>query len=565
MLLAFAALAGAGTAVSPCVLPVLPAVLSAGIAGGSRRPAGVVLGLAVTFTVTVAGVAGLLRHAGLSATTLRGVAIAVLALAGATLLWPRLRHLMERALAPASRFGPRSHGRGFWSGLAVGSALGLLYVPCAGPILAAVISVGAASAVTLPIALAYSAGTAIVLLALAHGGRRVAVRLRGPSLQRAVGAVLVVTAAAIAAGLDQRAEAQLAARLPGFLVDPTGGIERSAGVQRRLAAIGHGARFRAPAGPRLGVLGTAPDFRGTGRWFNTPGGRPLTLAGLRGRVVLVDFWTYTCINCLRTLPYLDAWDRRYRSQGLVIVGVHTPEFGFEHDAGNVGDAVARLGIRYPVVQDNRYATWNAWGNQAWPSDYLVDARGRVRDARSGEGDYALTEAEIRELLADAGARVGRARATVHGAQSPSAVETPETYLGVARAERFLADVPRPGLHTYPGADPRSIPLDRFALRGTWRIGPQEALAVRAAAIDARVVGRAVYLVLSSRGGRPRSVRVELDGRPVRAAQAGADVHGGRLVVRRQRLYRLVALPRVEEHRLRVRLSPGVAGYAFTFG
>jgi thiol-disulfide isomerase/thioredoxin len=372
--------------------------------------------------------------------------------------------------------------------------------------------------------------------------------------------VLVGTAVVLATNTDQRFEATLAAHLPSFWTDPTGGLERSHAVQQRLAALGHAPRFKPMAShSSLPDLGPAPDFRGTQRWFNS---RPLSLAALRGHVVLVDFWTYTCINCLRTLPYLKAWYARYHSQGFVVVGVHTPEFGFEHDAGNVGDAIARFGIRYPVVQDNAYATWNAWGNEAWPSEYLIDARGHVREAREGEGGYADTERSIRTLLAEAGAARLGGDARIGPVVAPGAIETPETYLGAARAKGWLVP-PRPGEHTFRGA--ASVPLNRFAYKGTWRIGPQPALAVRDAAIEAHVVGRRVYLVLGSAGGVPRAVTVQLDGRPIPARFAGADVHGGRIVVRRQRLYSVAAFPAAADHTLTLGFAPGVTGYSFTFG
>jgi cytochrome c biogenesis protein CcdA/thiol-disulfide isomerase/thioredoxin len=561
LLLAFALLAGAGTAVSPCVLPILPAVLSASAAGGARRPLGIVIGLAATFALTVAGVAELVVGTGVGQTALRDVAIAVVAAAGAVLLVPRVAHRVEGWLAPFSRFGPRSAGGGFWSGLGVGAALGLLYVPCAGPILAAVISVGAASASTIPIALAYATGSALVLFALGHGGRRLAARLRGPGPRRVLGLVLVATAVVLATNTDQRFEATLAAHLPSVLVDPTGGLERSHAVQQRLAALGHAPRFKPMAAHQSSLpdLGPAPDFRGNERWFNS---RPLSLAQLRGHVVLVDFWTYTCINCLRTLPYLKAWYARYRSQGFVVVGVHTPEFGFEHDAGNVRDAIARFGIRYPVAQDNAYGTWNAWGNQAWPAEYLIDARGHVREAREGEGGYADTERSIRALLADAGRRQLGARARVGHVVSPGSLETPETYLGTARAAGWIV-APRNGVATYPGAS--RVLLNQFAYGGTWRIGAQPALAVRDASIQAHVVGRAVYIVLGAAGGRPRPVTVLLDGKPIPARLAGADVRGGRIVVRRQRLYSVASFGRASDHVLTLRFAPGVTGYSFTFG
>src|SRR3954470_23292933 len=397
LLVVFAVLAGAGTAITPCVLPVLPALLSASATGGRRRPVGIIVGLTVTFTVTIVGLASVIDGVGLADNFVRTLAVVVLIVFGAALVWPRLGDLIEGPLSRLARFGPRDRGDGFRSGLLVGAALGFVYAPCAGPILAAVVSVAAtqgASARLVAVAIGYGVGSAAVLLAYAYGGRRVLEPLRragrGAVLQRVLGVVMGLTAIAIATDLDLRFQTTIAMNLPEFLTNPTHGLERSPSVEHRLAKLRPRSRFHPAAAHASGypVLGTAPEIKGGGtHWLNTPGGRPLTLAGLRGHVVLVDFWTYTCINCLRTLPHVRAWDARYRARGLTVVGVHTPEFGFEHDTGNVRAAIARSRLRYPVVQDNAYATWNAWGNQYWPAKYLVDAKGRVRYAHFGEGEY----------------------------------------------------------------------------------------------------------------------------------------------------------------------------------
>jgi thiol-disulfide isomerase/thioredoxin len=305
-------------------------------------------------------------------------------------------------------------------------------------------------------------------------------------------------------------------------------------------------------GERLPVLRQAPEFAGTGRWFNS---RPLTVAGLRGRVVLVDFWTYTCINCIRTFPELKAWDAAYRRAGLTIVGVHTPEFAFERDAGNVAAAVRRNGLRYPVVQDNQEATWDAWGNQFWPADYLVDARGRVRYVHYGEGAEARTEAAIRSLLREAGAakRLG-AGARIRSRFHPAAETTPETYLGAARARGVV--VPggvHPGVHDYP-PPPADLPVNRFALAGRWSITDERAEALDGASLAARVAAKDVYLVLSPPAGRSGHLEVTVD-----------DGRGRTLAVDRQRLYHLASFGRLGIHRVLLRPSPGVAAYAFTFG
>jgi len=584
VLMGFALIAGAATAITPCVLPVLPALLSASAVGGRRRPVGIALGLALTFTVTIAGLASVIDGVGVADGTARSLGIAVLLGFGLMLLWPRLAQRVEAPLYRLTRLGPRSRGDGFWSGMVVGGSLGFLYAPCAGPILAAVISVSAAQGSSLEIlavALAFSAGSAAVLLCFALGGRRTVARIRaagrGPVLQRAVGVVMIATAAVMAADLDVRFQTALADRFPAFLVNPTAAIEGSAAVERRLTDLRGAPRFREPLpggtteaalasdGPRSGlpVLGRAPDFTGNQRWFNT-GGRALTLRALRGKVVLVDFWTYTCINCIRTLPALKAWDERYRSRGLTIVGVHTPEFEFEHEAGNVHAAIRQNGLRYAVAQDNAYSTWTAWGNQYWPAKYLIDTRGRVRYAHFGEGAYGETDAAIRSLLREAGAaRLGaevRART-----ESPSrGVSTPETYLGYERADRFLPQGPLPGRRRYP-AFRRPLPPDAFTISGVWDVDAESARAVRGGRLRARFGARRVFLVLSSAGGAPRRVRLFLDGRPLGSAEAGADARGGAVTVRRQRLYRLVSLPRVERRELELRLDPGVTAYAFTFG
>src|SRR3954447_20943604 len=324
LLVLFAFVAGAGTAISPCVLPVLPALLSAGATGGRRRPVAIVLGLATTFAITVAGFAKVGDGVGLGPSALRTLAVIVLAGFGVMLLAPRLADRLEAPLSRLARFGPRSAGDGFWSGLGVGAALGFVYAPCAGPILAAVISVGAASGRTLLVGASYAAGSAVVLLALALGGRRLIASFGGghaAGIQRVAGAVMLATALAMAFQLDVRFEEQIARHLPDALVDPASALEKSHAVQKRLADLRGRPRFEEearaatpPHGHRapLKDYGEAPDFVGTQKWFNTPGGKPLTLRSLHGRVVLIDFWTYTCINCIRTLPYLKAWDARYR-------------------------------------------------------------------------------------------------------------------------------------------------------------------------------------------------------------------------------------------------------------
>jgi len=366
---------------------------------------------------------------------------------------------------------------------------------------------------------------------------------------------MVATAIAMATDADLRFQSALADHLPSWAVTPTQGLEDDDVVQDRLADLRDEPRFnhQAMAGEALPDLGAAPDFTGNDRWFNTRDGRPLSLRELRGKVVLVDFWTYTCINCVRTLPHLRAWHEKYADDGLVIVGVHTPEFTFERDAGNVADAIDREDLRYPVAQDNGYKTWEAYGNQYWPAKYLIDARGQVRYTHFGEGEYDTTERNIRTLLADAG-RTGLGASARATTQQPSRLATPETYLGTQRAERFLPAPPEPGRRTYD-APPVELPESHFALDGEWTADAERATAGRSASIRASVSGKRVFLVMASRGDEPRKVRVLIDGRPHRT-----------VTVRGQRLYTIVSLPKLKRRvPLELRFDPGVSAYAFTFG
>lgn len=280
------------------------------------------------------------------------------------------------------------------------------------------------------------------------------------------------------------------------------------------------------------------------------------------RVVLVDFWTYTCINCIRTLPYLKAWDAAYRDKGLTIVGVHTPEFAFEKRAGNVAAAIRRSGLRYPVAQDNDFATWNAWGNQYWPAKYLIDAEGQVRYTHFGEGRYEETEAAIRTLLAEAGDRPLGAAVRTDPEPRTSRHATPETYLGTQRAQGW-AQPPRDGTHDYRYRG--ELPQSAFALNGRWRHDHERGTAVRDAGIRAAIVGKDVYLVLSPPADGPGDVGVRLDGRTIAPADAGSDVRAGRVRVTSQRLYHLVSLDEPQQRELELTLSHGTSAFAFTFG
>jgi cytochrome c biogenesis protein CcdA/thiol-disulfide isomerase/thioredoxin len=593
LLMLFALIAGAGTAITPCVLPVVPALLSASAIGGRRRPIGIVLGLAATFTIAIVALAQLVQGVGLASGAARTLAIVVLVVFGIVLLVPELAERIQAPLSRLARFGPHTRGSGFWSGVGVGGALGFVCAPCAGPILAAVTSVsasGGASARLVAVALSYALGLSAVMLIYGLGGRAVLGRVRrharGNLVERGLGVVLLLTGVLMAFNLDVRFEEVLArdTSLPAILVDPTRGLENSGAVQNRLASLRPASRFAerqsqassAPvpslAGvsipgvrtPSLPKLGPAPQFRHTQRWFNTGGGRPLTLAGLRGHVVLVDFWTYTCINCIRTLPFLKGLYATYHRYGLDVVGVETPEFTFEQEASNVRQAVQSDGLRYPVVQDNRYGTWNAYQNQYWPAEYLIDAHGVVRHTQFGEGNYRADEAAVRQLLYEAGARNLPQPMSAHATLPSNQLGTPETYLDPARSQGFTQPL-RSGTHFYAGV--RNPPINEFGLHGTWTVGSQSATPASSGdSISGGFQAQHVYLVMTSAGNHPRSVRVLLGGRPIPARYAGADVGGGGYVkVLGQRLYSLISLPSASQGAFTIQIPRGVSAYDFTFG
>lgn len=604
LLLAFALIAGAGTAITPCVLPVVPALLSASAVGGRRRPLGIVLGLAVTFTIAIVALAQLVKGVGLAADAARDIAIVVLILFGVILLIPELAQRVQAPLSRLARFGPKTRGDGFTSGLWVGAALGFVCAPCAGPILAAVISVSASEGPTLKVvltAVAFSVGLSAVMSIYGFGGRWVLGRIkrvaRGDIVERALGIVLLATGVAMVFNLDVRFENLIARHensLPAILVDPTRSLENSHSVQDKLASLRPTSKFviasrtaRAPAvdgsipasvgiagvtTPKLGNLGPAPDFTGTQDWFNTPGERPLSIASLKGKVVIVDFWTYTCINCIRTLPFIEGLYRTYHRDGLEVVGVETPEFTFEQNAANVAAAIKTDGLTYPVVQDNRYGTWNAYGNEYWPADYLIDANGEVRHTQFGEGDYQKEEAAVRVLLYEAGHHSLPAPTTAKAVLPSASIGTPETYLNAERDEGFVEPI-QSGTHSYNAASGR-VGLNQWALNGAWTaIKPADSTsegsitpAGAGATITGGVQAKDVYLVMTSTDHQPLRGRVLLDGKPVPASQAGTSVSaGGYFTVDQQTLYNLVKLPRDGLFTVTVELPEGVQAYDFTFG
>ena len=539
LLLAIGFLAGVVTAISPCVLPVLPVLLAGGASG--RKPLRIVAGLVTSFSIFTLFAAWILDQLGLPQDFLSNLAIALLFVMAVTLLVPRAGLLVERPLAVFSRFRPGNVGGGFF----FGATLGLVFVPCAGPVLATVTVVAANNSVGLRailLTLAYGIGAAVPMLLISRGGREASSHLRrhAETVRVASGALMAV----VALGLVFHVDDHLATLTPGYTNFLQGKIEDNASAKRELAKVRGGGAALAVVHKSAGSLpdyGVAPTLHPDGAWINS---KPLTLGKLRGKVVLIDFWTYSCINCLRTLPHLKAWYATYHPKGLVIIGVHTPEFAFEHVTSNVRAAVKRLGIRYPVVQDNNFKTWDNYANQYWPAEYLIDKQGHVRHTHFGEGEYGQTESLIRRLLGDNG-RSARSLADT----TPTGLLTPESYLGYARLANYVGTTPVPDVEArYVFA--RSIPENALSYGGRWRVGSERIVAGPDARLRLRFQARDVYIVLGGHG----TVKTLIDGKPA-----------GTIHVNAERLYTVRSSKTPESALLELRFSRGIQAYSFTFG
>jgi cytochrome c biogenesis protein CcdA/thiol-disulfide isomerase/thioredoxin len=508
-----------------------------------RRPYAIIAGLAGCFLVSILFAAWLLDKLGLPSNLLRNISIGLLFVLAATLVIPQLGVLIEKPLARLSR-GPSSDLGG---GFLLGCALGFVFVPCGGPAIGFVTSSAASTNFgfkTIAVAVSYTVALSIVLLAIAIGGRTASARLRlgVERLRVAFGLILAAGAIALVFNLDTKLQTWLP-NWTNFIQNQTEASASGRKAFKRGTNVTERKSTRATTAGSLADYGPAPDFAGISHWFNSP---PLALTSLRGKVVLIDFWTYSCINCLRTLPHLEAWDRLYRSKGLVIVGVHTPEFAFEAVPSHVAGAIKRLGVRYPVALDPKYGTWNRWGNQYWPAEYLIDRQGHVRHAHFGEGTYDETERTIRQLL---GEKPGAPASARLKDTTPSGPLTPESYLGTDRLARYSGSKLRPNtLASYEL--PKALGQNELAYGGSWRVESHRIVAGPDATLRLHFYAHNVYLVLGGKG----TIQVLVDGKPLQSVSVSAD-----------KLYTLVEGHRLQDAILELRFSPGVTAYAFTFG
>ena len=570
-LILLAYLGGVLTIVSPCILPVLPFVFARGGKPFLTGTLPLLLGMCVMFAA-VASLAAVGGGWAVSANQYgRIAALVLLALFGITLL---SRHVADYLTRPLVALGNRLSADadaegGAGASFLLGIATGLLWAPCAGPILGLVLTgaaIGGASAHTTFLLLAYALGAATSLgLALLVGGRLFQAMKQslgaGEWVRRALGVAVLAGVVAIAFGLDTGFLARLSLGNTTRFEEGLIGMLRPAPAQHVTQV----------AGSTLPVEGTIPELNGAVAWLNSP---PLTRAALRGKVVVVDFWTYSCINCLRSLPYIEAWAQKYKDHGLVVLGVHAPEFAFEKDVANVKNAVAALGVTYPVAVDSNLAIWQAFNNEYWPAHYFVDGQGRIRAHHFGEGEYDKSEHVIQTLLKEAGYKnvpggiVNPDAKGALAAADENDMDSPETYLGYGRGSNFASGAPT----TDSPANYRTpYPLqpNQWGLTGRWTIGEQkDVLAAAGGKITFRFHARDLHLVLGpAAGGKPVRFKVTLDGQPP-GDNHGVDIDaGGNGTVTGQRLYQLIRQQSgVADHTFAIQfLDPGVEAYSFTFG
>jgi cytochrome c biogenesis protein CcdA/thiol-disulfide isomerase/thioredoxin len=567
-------LGGLITSISPCVLPVLPVILAVGVpktadpanptaqakpakrrARRSLRPYGVIFGLVLSFSLATLFGTVVLSALHMPQDFLRDAGIVVLVVVGLGLIVPQVGDALERPFSHLPKRAVNATG----NGVGVGLGLGLLYAPCAGPVLATIAVVGANhrvgfSAIVLTFAFAIGAGIPLLVLALAGeqlSHRLTALRTHARELRVAGGVLMIVVALAIGFNLTDA----LQRHVPGYTTALQNHVESNATAARKLQALtgegtGGASSQCAEGGAVLQNCGAAPEITGITGWLNTPNNTPLSLAGLHGKVVLIDFWTYSCINCQRTLPHVESWYKAYHDAGLDVIGVHTPEFSFEHVTSNIVSAAHSLGVKYPIAIDNNYGTWDAYENQYWPAEYLIDATGNIRHVTFGEGDYSATEQLIRQLLTTANPSAVLPMPTNVADTTPTEQQTPESYLGYSEQQN-LTDGPLSHDIAKTYTFPAQLEPDTFGLSGTWTDTSESANAGANAKLELSYQADDVYLVLGGTG----TITVQINGVTTSTVQVSGT----------PRLYTLVHNGGDQRALLTLDVSPGVQAYDFTFG
>lgn len=588
ILLFFAFLSGLVTIFAPCIWPLLPIILSSSIIGNDhRRPLGITLGILVSFGILTLTISYLVSIFKFDLDILRYVAVTILLFLGFTMVFPPLSRLVESLVSRfSSAFAKKNQSvaaGGFIPGFITGLSLGVVWTPCAGPILAAIATLAATRAVNLEIILVtavYLIGVGIPLFIFAYAGQKVITQSRmlnkyTGKIQRVFGVIMIVTALLILTGYDRVIQAKLLDAFPSyskFITD----LESSDAIKKQLDTLLNKNKQKQdmigkPFNPMpekkvknnlFNANYKAPEVGGIVNWLNS---EPQTLFSLRGKVVLVDFWTYTCLNCIRTLPHVTAWYEKYKDQGFVVLGIHTPEFEFEKDTGNVSRALKQYGINYPVAQDNNYTTWDAFNNRYWPAKYLIDKNGIIRYVHFGEGKYEEAEEAIRVLLEEKGAKIKKDISGLPD-ETPTVQNSPETYLGSQRMQYYFPNG-RIGNGIYKNLEINSdTPVNSFTLGGDWTVMDEYSTSGSKAVLEYNFFANKVFLVMRSENGTKGSVSVFIDGKKVDASSTGSDSANGVVTVDSDRLYNLIDLKDTAgEHLLRLEFSPGIQIFAFTFG
>ena len=573
LLIIFSFLAGIVTVLSPCILPILPIILTSSVGGlntGKSRPLGVITGFILSFTFFTLFLSTIVQLSNIPADALRLFSVLVIAGFGISLLIPQFQIIVEQLFSRIARFMPSGQNRaGFGGGLLIGFSVGLLWTPCVGPILASVISLAITGTVTFDaflITFSYSLGTAIPMFLIMLGGQS-ALR-RTPwllsnlnTIQKLFGVLMILTAIGIFFNIDRKFQTYILNTFPQYGVGLTK-IEDNQLIQNELNKKSETTVKKDDMGkPMFDLIEPkgikAPELIPGGVWFNSS---PLTLKELKGKVVIIDFWTYSCINCQRTFPYLRNWHEKYKDKGLVIIGVHAPEFEFEKNEKNVAQAIRDFKLEYPIVQDNNFETWQAYNNRYWPAKYFIDKDGYVRSSHFGEGAYDESEKIIQKLLKETGAQ--DLSEEINNPTYQVTSRTPEIYLGFGRIDNFasIERIKEDTLATY--TVPTSLKSNTFAFGGNWNVMEEYANPQKGANLYLNFDSKEVFLVMRTKGG-PATVKVYLDDK---IQNFGEDNNNGVVIVNADKLYKLINLPSPGNHILRLEFQDNnIEVFAFTFG
>lgn len=521
LLLAFAFLAGIVTILSPCILPVLPSLLAAGALKGKARPFGIVTGFTVSFTLFTLALSWLVEQFNISPAWLQGTAIVILALFGLILIFPKLSDEFEKWTSRFSSVEVES-SNGFWGGFLLGSALGLIWTPCAGPLLASVIVLAVTRQVSSEVfflTLAYAIGAAIPMLAIIYGGKKLTQYFKAytQTIRKVFGYLMLLSAIAIF--LD----------LPVYIQQFSAKFVPPIEIENHPLVLDELKRLKKPGNS------DKPEIIATG-WINSA---PLNLDDLKGKVVLIDFWTYSCINCIRTFPYITKWWETYKDQDFVLIGVHSPEFQFEKDYDNVKRAAEKFHLTYPIALDNNFDTWRSFNNLYWPAHYLINKEGKIIYTHFGEGKYGETENEIRKAL-------GLNTISIKEEEKTGENITPETYLGYERGTKYNITIVPNVINSYAGTPPG---LNQVSLKGEWLVDKEKIKAGKNASLLLNFRAANVYLVLQGSG----NIEVYLDGKKVNTVSLDMA-----------RKYDIVKVP-YGTYQLELKFPENAEAFAFTFG